>query len=83
VKAFDWFDLTDLDVTGRDLKGLAWCETGLRVIYVGAKERARLYKEPPKDGRSESNTGIRDRDSRNGYVLEATGHPAVSTGRLS
>jgi hypothetical protein len=32
VKAFDWFDLTDLDVTGLDLTGLAWCETGLNVL---------------------------------------------------
>jgi hypothetical protein len=32
VKAFDWFDLTDLDVTGLDLTGLAWCETDLRLV---------------------------------------------------
>lgn len=39
MKAFDWFDLTVLDVTGLDLTGLAWCEMGLteNILFSGIR----------------------------------------------
>ena len=47
MKAFDWFDLTDLDVTGLDVTGLAWCEMGLRHVLSSLARKSGAWVRIP------------------------------------